>query len=137
LLFACALALLSSLLFGMVPALRSAAVRLTEAFNEGATRITATKDRVRSILVVGEVALALVLLAGAGLLVRSALLLGKVQPGFDTVNLMFGRVGLSEKAYGRPTVARQTFEAILNNVQNPPGVQASSVACGTPPPYGG
>jgi len=137
LLFACAIALLSSLIFGMVPALRSAAVRLTEAFNQGASRITATKDRVRSVLVVGEVALALVLLAGAGLLVRSALLLGKVQPGFDTVNLMVGRVGLSEKTYARPTVARQTFEAILNNVQNLPGVEATAVVSRAPLTNGG
>jgi putative ABC transport system permease protein len=137
LLFACGIALLSSLIFGMVPALRSAAVRLTEAFNQGAARTTATRDRVRSVLVVGEVALALVLLAGAGLLVRSALLLGKVQPGFDTVNLMVGRVGLSEKTYREPTVARQTFEAILSNVKNLPGVEATAVVSRAPLTSGG
>src|SRR6185437_14817908 len=112
LLFASALALLASLLFGMVPALRSAAVRLTEAFNMLASRSGMGRDRVRGALVVAEIALALMLMAGAGLMVRSAVALARVQPGFDTANLMAGRIGLSESAYRDPAVARRTFETI-------------------------
>src|SRR5207237_8545747 len=96
LLFAAGIAVVSTLLFGMVPALRSAAVRLTETFHQSAS--FNSRDRVRSVLVVGEVALALMLLAAAGLLVRSAMELAKVQPGFDTANLIVGRVGLPERA---------------------------------------
>jgi len=136
LLFAAAIAVLSSLLFGMVPALRSAAVRLTETFHQ-AGRSTASRDRVRSILVVGEVALALMLLAGAGLLVRSAMILAKVQPGFDTTNLMAGRVGLPDKAYRDPAMARQTFEAVLRNVEELPGVAAVAVVSRAPLMGGG
>jgi len=137
LLFACGIALLSSLLFGMVPALRSAGVRLTQAFNQAAALTTASRDRVRSLLVVAEVALALMLLACAGLLVRSAMILAKVQPGFDTVNLMVGRVGLSDKTYRDPTVARQTFEAVIANVQALPGVDAAAVVSRAPLTTGG
>ncbi|MBV9147199.1 MAG: ABC transporter permease, partial [Acidobacteria bacterium] len=132
LLFACAVALLSSLLFGMAPALRSAAVRLREAFSEAAALSSSSRDRVRSALVVGELALALMLLAGAGLLVRSALALSKVQPGFDTANLMLGRVGLPDKGYSKPEAARQAFETILDNIRQLPGVASASVVSRAP-----
>lgn len=137
LLFAAAIALFSSIVFGMTPALRSGAVRLTQALNISSAIGKSTRDRVRNALVVGEVALALMLLAGAGLLVRSALALSKVQPGFDTANLMAGRVGLSERVYSEPAVARQTFESILRNVEELPGVQAASVVSRAPMMTGG
>ena len=130
--FAGSVALFSSLLFGMAPALRAAAVRLTEAFNRAAARSTAGRDRVRSVLVVGEVALALMLLAGAGLLVRSAMMLSKVQPGFDTANLTVGRVGLPEKEYGNTIAARQAFEAIVEKVRALPGVESAAVVSRAP-----
>src|SRR6185312_6523717 len=137
LLFASALALLASLLFGMVPALRSAAVRLTEAFNMLASRSGMGRDRVRGALVVAEIALALMLMAGAGLMVRSAVALARVQPGFDTANLMAGRIGLSESAYRDPAVVRRTFETILANVAQLPGVEAASVVSRAPLMSGG
>ncbi|HWC18411.1 MAG TPA: ABC transporter permease [Terriglobales bacterium] len=137
LLFACAITLLSSLIFGMVPALRSAALRLTETFTQAGSTSKTSRDRVRTGLVVGEMALALMLLAGAGLLVRSALALAKVRPGFDTTNLMAGRVGLSGKTYREPIAARQTFEAILANIEAIPGVQSASVVSRAPMMTGG
>jgi len=135
--FACGVALLSSLIFGMVPALRSAAVSLTETFSQAGSTSKTSRDRVRSGLIVGEMALALMLLAGAGLLVRSALALSRVQPGFDTTNLMAGRVGLSAKTYSEPATARQTFEAILANVAAIPGVESASVVSRAPMTAGG
>ena len=137
LLFAAGVALLSSLLFGMVPALRSAAVRLTETFTQAGSTSKTSRDRVRSGLVVGEMALALMLLAGAGLLVRTALALSRVQPGFDTTNVMIGRVGLSGKTYREPSTARQTFEAMLANVEAIPGVRSASVVSRAPMTAGG
>ena len=131
LLFASGIALLSSLLFGMVPALRSAAARLTETFQQSA-RSTAGRDRVRSALVVGELALALVLLAGAGLLVRSAMALSHVQPGFDTTNLMVGRVGLPQSGYKTPDAARQTFQALVDQVETLPGVASAAAVSRAP-----
>jgi putative ABC transport system permease protein len=137
LLFASAVALLSSIAFGMAPALRSAAVRLTETFNEGSGRSSTSRDKIRSALVVSEVALALMLLVGAGLLVRSALVLGKVQPGFDTSNLIVGRIGLPSAQYHDATLARHTFEQVISATEALPGVQSAAVVSRAPMTEGG
>ena len=135
--FACAVTLFSSLLFGLAPALRSASVRLSEAFKGGAGTSSGGSDRLRSGLVVGEVALALMLMVGAGLLIRSALLVSRLDPGFDTPNLVVGRVGLSETGYHDPTVARQTFEGILKAASALPGVKSAAVVSRAPLAGGG
>ncbi len=129
--FACAIALLSSLLFGLVPALRSASTQLTEAF-KATGGMGVAKDRVRSALVIGEVALALVLMTGAGLLIHSALLVSHLQPGFDTANLIVGRVGLPDVGYSDPVVARQTFERMADAVRSLPGVQSAAIVSRAP-----
>src|SRR5437588_849451 len=111
--FACGVTLLSSFLFGLAPTLRSASTRLSDVFKETTGTLTGSRDRIRSVLVVGEIALALVLMAGAGLLIRSALLallVSSVNPGFDTTNLFVGRVTLPDAS---PAVARQTFERMI------------------------
>jgi putative ABC transport system permease protein len=135
--FACAAALLSSFLFGLAPALRSSSVQLDEAFKEAVGRSTGARDAVRSALVVGEVALAMVLLAGAGLLIRSALLVSKVDPGFETRNLIVGRVGLPDRVYARPEQARQAFDQIMQSVSSLPGVQSAAVVSRAPLAGGG
>ncbi len=135
--FACVVALLSSFLFGLAPALRSASTRLSEAF-KSATGISAgTRDRVRSVLVVGEVALALVLMVGAGLLIRSALLVSHVDPGFDVTNVVVGRVGLPDPGYHDPVLARQTFERFIAAADALPGVESAAVVSRAPLAGGG
>ncbi len=135
--FACGVTLLCSLLFGLAPALRSASMRLSEAFKEGIGNSSGNRDRVRSALVVGEIALALVLMAGAGLLLRSALLVSQVNPGFDTSNLSVGRVGLPDAGYHDPEVARQTFAKIIAAAAALPGVQSAAVVSRAPLAGGG
>lgn len=135
--FACAVALLSSFLFGLAPALRSASTKLTEAFKEGARTSSGGKDRVRSALVVCEVALALVLMAGAGLLIRSAFLVQHLNPGFETANLELGRVGLPTAAYHDPIVARQTFERMIAGAAALPNVASAAVVSRAPLAGGG
>lgn len=135
--FACAITLLASLLFGLAPALRSASSRLSEAFKEGAGTSSGSRDRVRSILVIAEVALALILMAGAGLLIRSALLVSQVDPGFTTADLMVGRVGLPDTGYRDPAVAQHTFERIVDAATELPGVQAVGVVSRAPLAGGG
>jgi putative ABC transport system permease protein len=130
--FASVVALLSSFLFGLAPALRSASIHLNEAFKEGLGTSPGSRDRIRSVLVVGEVALALMLMAGAGLLMRSALLVWRVDPGFDTANLVVGRVGLPDTAYENPAVARQTFERITDAAAALPGVESAAVVSRAP-----
>jgi putative ABC transport system permease protein len=75
--------------------------------------------------VVGEIALALILMTGAGLLIRSALLVLHLNPGFDTANLVVGRVGLPDAAYHDPTIARQTFERMVEASGALPGAQSA------------
>ena len=135
--FACGVALLSSFFFGLAPALRSASVRLTEAFKEGARTTSGGRDQVRNVLVVSEVALALMLMTGAGLLIRSALRVSHVDPGFDTSNLVVGRVGLPTAGYRDPMFARQTFERMISAAAVLPGVQSAAVVSRAPLAGGG
>ena len=135
--FACGVALLASVLFGLAPALRSASTQLTEAFKAAVGTSSGTRDRVRSLLVVGEIALALFLMAGAGLLIRSGLLVSHLDPGFDTANLTVGRISLPDPIFHDPTVARQTFERIIAAADTLPGVQAAALVSRAPLAGGG
>ena len=135
--FACGVTLLSSFLFGLAPALRSAATRLNEVFKSTSGIVGGSRDHVRSLLVVGEVALALVLMVGAGLLIRSALLVSHVDPGFDTSNVVVGRVGLPDAGYHDPVVARQTFERMISAIAALPGVESAAVVSRAPLAGGG
>jgi putative ABC transport system permease protein len=135
--FACVVTLLSSFLFGLAPALRSASTRLNEAFKSSTGIVGGSRDLVRGVLVVGEVSLALILMVGAGLLIRSALLVSHVNPGFDTTNVVVGRVGLPEAGYGDPVVARQTFEGLMAAVGALPGVESAAVVSRAPLAGGG
>lgn len=130
--FACAVALLSSILFGIVPALRSSSMRLNEVFKQTIGTASGSRDRVRSLLVVGEIALALMLTVGAGLLIRSALLVSRVTPGFDATNLVVGRIGLPDAGYREPNAARQTFERMVLAADALPGVESAAVVSRAP-----
>src|SRR5258706_346925 len=135
--FGCAVALLSGFLFGLVPALRSASTRLSEVFKSSTGISGGSRDRVRSLLVVGEVSLALILMAGAGLLIRSALLVSHLDPGFDAANVVVGRVGLPDPGYHDPAVARQTFERMTTAAATLPGVESVAVVSRAPLAGGG
>jgi putative ABC transport system permease protein len=130
--FAFAVTLFASFLFGLAPALRSASMRLSEAFAESGATARGSRDPIRAFLVVGEVALALVLMAGAGLLIRSALVVSHLDPGFDASNLIVGRVGLPDAGYHDPAVARQTFEHMINAAAGLPGAESAGVVSRAP-----
>ncbi len=85
----------------------------------------------------GEVSLALILMLGAGLLIRSALFVSHVDPGFDTANLVVGRVGLPDPGYHDPDVARQTFERMITAAAALPGVDSAAVVSRAPLAGGG
>jgi predicted permease len=126
LLFAAAIAVLSSLVFGLAPALRSASTRLIESLKVSSGS-SSSRDWVRSALVVGEFALALMLMASAGLFLRSALLLSRADPGFDASNLVVGEIGLPAPGYHDPVVARETFENMIAAARSLPGVQSAAL----------
>jgi predicted permease len=83
-------------------------------------------------LVVGEIALALFLMAGAGLLIRSGLLVSHLEPGFDTRNLTVGRISLSDPSFDDPTVVRHAFERVVAAASTLPGVQAAALVSRAP-----
>src|SRR5262245_44115952 len=123
--FTLAVALITGLLFGLAPALQSSRLDLTEALKEGGrgpgggTR----RHRTLNLLVVGEVALAMMLLIGAGLLVNSFVRLQQVSPGFDENNLLTARIDMPNP-YGQPEKKQQFFEQLQQRVAALPGVEA-------------
>jgi putative ABC transport system permease protein len=118
--------LLSGLLFGLIPALTASAGGLNEALKEGGRTGSGVRGgRTRSAFVVAEVALALVLLAGAGLLVRSFVHLINVDPGFDAARTVTMRVSLPGSRYGEASQRVQFFHRLFDRIEALPGVQAA------------
>jgi predicted permease len=133
LLFVVALTLLAGLIFGLAPAVRMASQLPQEALKEGGrTGSGGRRDRLRSALVVGEIALALVLLTGAGLLIRSAIALNDVDPGFDPRGVLVGRVSLPASGYDSAAVVQQAFERIDERLAQAPGVTAAGLSSSAP-----
>jgi putative ABC transport system permease protein len=120
-------------LFGLIPALASAKPELTEALKEGGRGSTtgARRNRLRNSLVVAEIALALVLLVGAGLLMKSYMRLQNIDPGFDRRNVLTAEIDLSDTKYPRRASADyRRGEAMVNfwnealrRVRQLPGVE--------------
>jgi putative ABC transport system permease protein len=126
LLFACAAALGSGLLFGIMPAFTAAGISLTDALREGGRTGTSNRGRrVRQGLVIVEMALALVLLVGAGLLARSFLSLMRVNPGFDPSQTITMRVTLPSASYPNESQIIPFFDRLFERIDSLPGVQAA------------
>src|ERR1700730_6609737 len=107
----------TGILFGLIPALASAKPELTEALKEGGRGSTtgARRNRLRNSLVVAEIALALVLLVGAGLLMKSYMRLQNIDPGFDRRNVLTAEIDLSDTKYPRrASAAYRRGEARIN-----------------------
>jgi predicted permease len=131
--FTLLLALLSGLVFGLVPVLRVGKPDLQGALREGGkTSGGVTRDRLRSALVVTEVAVALVLLVAAGLLIRSMIELQRVRPGFDATNVLSARIALPPSSYQQAERTRSTFERILLETSSIPGVKSAALVSQTP-----
>jgi putative ABC transport system permease protein len=123
--FTLAVALLTGLLFGLAPALQSARLNLTEALKEGGKGAGGgtRRHRTLNLLVVGEVALAMVLLIGAGLLLNSFVRLQQVSSGFDEKNLLTARIDIPNP-YGQPEKKQRFFEQLQQRAAALPGVEA-------------
>ncbi len=123
--FTILLAVITGLGFGVVPALRASAPDLEQSLHDGAGGTAGqTRRRARDVLVVSEVALALVLLVGAALLVRSFIGLNGVNPGFDPQGLLAARIRLTP---GRHSTASQQitfFDDVVQRLKTQPGVGA-------------
>ncbi|MFL6261264.1 MAG: ADOP family duplicated permease [Thermoanaerobaculia bacterium] len=126
--FALGVALAASLLFGLVPALRTARPDLQSMLKEGGRSVSSPRDRVRTGLLVAEVALALVLLAGAGLLIRSAVRLQEVEVGFDPSGLLTAQLSLPYADYPAPDRAVRTVLEAVDRAARIPGVASAAAA---------
>ena len=127
LLFALGLSLLSSLLFGLAPALRTPARELERALRGAGRSLAGSTRRLYSDFVVAEVALAVVLLVSAGILGRTLLRLSSLDPGFDTRNVLAAHVALSPAVLENPAKARAAWED-LDRARRLPGVQSVALA---------
>jgi len=124
--FACAVALASGLLFGVVPAFAAAGTSLTDALKEGGRTGSANRGGgLRDALVVIEMSLALVLLVGAGLLVRSFVTLMGVDPGFDPSRTVTMKITLPSASYSAEGRSIAFFDRLFARIDTLPGVQAA------------
>jgi putative ABC transport system permease protein len=129
--FTIGLSFLTGILFGLVPALQAGVVDVHETLKETG-RGTSGKHWLRSSLVVAEVATTLVLLVGAGLMIRSFYRLQKVNPGFSYDHLTSFSVALPRKKYAKNEQREQFYNRLLENLRGLPGVEATAAASGLP-----
>jgi len=126
LLFTLGAALVSALIFGIAPALTSAGARLTDALKDGGRSGSAARGaKVRSAFVIVETALALVLLVGAGLLLRSFVALLGVDPGFDASRTMTVKVSIPQAKYRDAPRQQAFFNQLFEKIDAVPGVVAA------------
>ncbi|MGB7845583.1 MAG: ABC transporter permease [Candidatus Acidiferrum sp.] len=134
LLFAAALAVLSGVLFGLAPAFQTARIDLRHVLNEATRGATGSRAQrhVRRALIVAEVGLALFLLVGAALLLRSFERLTSQLPGFRPENLLVADIPLSPNAYPNGVERMEFFDRLLEKLRASPGVRSAGAATTLP-----
>ncbi len=125
--FSMLVSLATGLVFGLAPALQAAKVNLNEALKDGGrSGDGARRNRFRNALVVAEVALALMLLVCSGLLINSFLRLQRVNPGFDSHNVLTFRIGLPANRYSQQTQVAPFYRLLISRLESAPGVKSVS-----------
>ena len=135
--FTFAAAVLSTLLFALIPALQVTRPNVSQSLQEGGGRgaVGPESHRLRGLLVISQVALSLLLLIGAGLLIKSFANLRATKPGFDPSHAVTLHLSLPKVRYPDPTQHREFFEQILPKLAAIPGVEAAGGAM--PMPFSG
>jgi putative ABC transport system permease protein len=128
--FTAIVALLAGTLFGLAPAIQTSQLDLRSALSDASRGSTGgvSRNYIRNSLVITEVALALVLLIGAGLLIRSFARLQDVQPGFDPTHLLIVDLPLSPHVYSKSAQRMEFFDELLDRARALPGVQSAGGA---------
>ena len=135
--FTLAISLLAGILFGLVPALKMSPSRLQETLKEGGRGMSSGRHRVQGAFIVAEMAMALVLLAGAGLMIRSLTRLWGVDPGFNSRNVLTVGLTLPQSMMdASPDAIRAAFREFDNKIASIPGVEAVSQTWGSVPMAG-
>jgi putative ABC transport system permease protein len=126
--FTLLISMVTGFLFGLAPALQASKIELTEAMKEGGrgTGAGAGRARLRGSLVVAEIAVALVVLIGAGLLLQTFRKLQQVDLGFDTSHVLTAWVQLPDARYPKPEQAAAFYRGLLARVKALPGVEGAS-----------
>jgi putative ABC transport system permease protein len=130
--FSLVAALATTFLFGLAPALESSRLSLTQALKDRGRMQSPSSRRFRNALVISEIALAMVLLAGAGLLVRSLAKLDRVTLGLNPANVLTMRVPLSRPQYKEARASAEFWRRAMASVEALPGVDSASVSHGLP-----
>jgi predicted permease len=138
LLFSLGTAVITAVLFGLAPALQTVRKDLVEPLKDASKGASGgfRRGRLRNALVVFEVALSLVLLSGAGLLMRSFVKLQQVNLGFSPENILFARLPFPRGQYTTAAEKQRFYEQLLPRLRSLPGVVAATETT-TLPPYGG
>jgi putative ABC transport system permease protein len=125
--FTLILSVLTGLVFGLAPALAAAKPDLNAALKEGSRGATAGRNRLRQTLVIAEVALALVVLIGAGLLASSFARLLAVRPGFNPQHLLTMRIGLTDQRYSKDVDMKRFVTELNVRLEAAPGVESVGI----------
>ena len=134
LLFTLAVSIGTGILFGLIPALQSSRADLSATLKESSSRSGTgfRQNKVRSVLVIAEVALALVLLVGSALLIRTSLALGAVEPGFDANNILTMRMSLSGPRFLKADAVERLVREGVTRLRALPGVVMATATCCIP-----
>jgi putative ABC transport system permease protein len=134
LLFALGVSALTAILCGLAPAIQATRPDLAASIKEGGRGSSGggSRQRLRSVLVVSEVALAFMLLTAAGLLIRSFFAMGRVDPGFDSTNVITAGLPVPEKRFTDPGQLSAYLRQIVSGVQSLPGVRDVALTSALP-----
>ena len=123
--FTLAVSIVTGIIFGLIPAIQASRTDLNETLKEGGrSAATAMGQWIRRALVVFEVAIALTVLIGAGLMIKSFMKLSEVDPGFKPANVLTMQVALAAQKYPEPSQRTAFFQQLVHRVESLPGVQA-------------
>ncbi|HEY3381911.1 MAG TPA: ABC transporter permease [Vicinamibacterales bacterium] len=131
--FAAVTAVVAAFLFALAPAWQVTQVAAAEQLKGSSRTSTGGRGRLRSVLVVAETSLAMILLVGAALLIRSLIQIQHIDPGFVTRGVVLGGVSLPEKRYAAPEERAAFFRALIDRIRQSPSVLTAGA--GTPLPF--
>lgn len=133
-LFTLVLGVVTTIVFGLAPALRTLRMNLVDSLREGTQQATVSgsRQRMRSALVVAEVALAVILVVGAGLMIRSLSALSRIDLGFNPDRMLTMRLSIPEAKYDSPEKVVDFYRRLMERVKAVPGVESAGAVRALP-----